>query len=64
MLLAAYQTAFLPDITFLAKLVACDVMVLTDDFRYSTRAQINRCRIKTKCIIFGPFDVLYPVLLK
>ena len=47
MLLAAHQPAFLPDISFLAKLVVCDVMVLTDDFPFSTRSRINRCRIKT-----------------
>ena len=47
MILAAHHPAYLPDITFLAKMLYSDILVLTDDFQYSKHAQINRCRIKT-----------------
>lgn len=61
MKLAAHQPSFLPAISYFYKFLIADVIVLADDYQYTTHNQINRCRIKS---VNGPEWLTIPVLTK
>jgi len=61
MVLAAHHPSYLPPIIFFHKMCRADVLVLTDDFQFTTSGQINRARIKTAV---GPQWLTVPVLTK
>jgi len=47
-MVAAGQPCFAPTLSYFQKIADADIFLLTDDLQYSSHAQMNRCRIKTR----------------
>lgn len=61
MRLAAHPPSYLPFSAFFYKMFSSDILVLADDFQYTTHGLINRTKIKTSN---GPNWLTVPVLTK